>query len=55
MLCVSTITRSRVRHAAVEVNAAKVVAVEAVADEFQRLVRWQVHRLWAPIMGPPRG
>ena len=44
----STITRSRVRHSAPETDAAKVRAVEAVAREFQRLVRWQTHRLRDP-------
>jgi hypothetical protein len=38
----STITRSRVRHSAIETDAAKVARVEAVAREWQRLVRWQV-------------
>ncbi len=44
----STITRSRVRHSAIETDAAKIAAVEAVAAEFGRLVRWQVHRLRDP-------
>jgi putative transposase len=44
----STITRSQVRHAAIETDAAKVARVEAVAREWQRLVRWKVHQLRAP-------
>ena len=45
---VSTITRQQMRHAAIETDAAKATQVEAVAREWQRLVRWQVHRLRAP-------
>ena len=41
----STITRSLVRHSAVETDAAKIERVEAVAREWQRLVRWQTRRL----------
>jgi len=44
----STLTRSQVRHAAIETDAVKVARVEAVAREWQRLVRWQVHQLLAP-------
>jgi hypothetical protein len=44
----STITRSQVRHAAIETDAAKVAQVETVAREWQRLVREQVHRLRTP-------
>lgn len=44
----STITRQHVRHSAVETDAAKLARVETVAREWQRLVRWQAHRLRAP-------
>ena len=41
----STITRSYVRHSAVETDGAKIAQLEAVAREWQRLLRWQVHQL----------
>ncbi len=46
----STITRQQVRHSAIETDAAKIARIEAVAREWQRLVRWQTHRLRPPEM-----